>query len=52
MASTRTRIKIEKGEIVPTEIEILPSSTYFKQGETLVVVIKEMKLLKALALLV
>ena len=52
MASTRTRIKIEKGEIVPTEIEILPSSTYFKQGETLVVVIKGNEIIKGTSSLV
>ena len=37
---------MKKGEIVPTEIEILPSSTYFKQGETLVVVIKGNEIIK------
>lgn len=37
---------MKKGEIVPIEIEILPSSTYFKQGETLVVVIKGDEIIK------
>ena len=39
-------LKLKKGEIVPIEIEILPSSTYFKQGETLVVVIKGNEIIK------
>ncbi|MBT8374406.1 MAG: hypothetical protein KJN80_05815 [Deltaproteobacteria bacterium] len=32
--------KISKNEIVPVEIEILPSSTSFKKGETLRLVIQ------------
>ena len=33
-------LKLNKGEIVPVEIEILPSSTLFKAGESLVLVVK------------
>jgi len=33
-------LKLTKGEIVPVEIEILPSGTLFKAGESLVVIIK------------
>lgn len=33
-------LKLNKGEIVPVEIEILPSGTVFKAGESLVLVIK------------
>ena len=33
-------LKLNKGEIVPVDIEILPSSTLFKTGESLVLVVK------------
>ena len=33
-------LKLNKGEIVPVEIEILPSSTLFKAGESLVLIVK------------
>lgn len=33
-------LKLDKGEVVPVEIEILPSSTLFKAGESLVLVVK------------
>lgn len=33
-------LKLTKGEIVPVEIEILPSSVFLKSGESLVLVIK------------
>jgi putative CocE/NonD family hydrolase len=33
-------LKLKKGEIVPVEIEIWPSSTLFKAGESLVLVVK------------
>lgn len=33
-------LKLTKGEIVPVEIEILPSSTLFKAGESLVLIVK------------
>lgn len=33
-------LKLSKGEVVPVEIEIWPSSTLFKAGESLVLVIK------------
>ncbi|MEK4347813.1 CocE/NonD family hydrolase C-terminal non-catalytic domain-containing protein [Paenibacillus sp. FSL P4-0184] len=33
-------LKLNKGEIVPIEIEILPSSVFLKSGESLVLVIK------------
>lgn len=33
-------LKLNKGEIVPVEIEILPSSIFLKRGESLVLVIK------------
>ncbi|MFW3527615.1 CocE/NonD family hydrolase [Staphylococcus caprae] len=39
-------LKIKNGEIVPIEIEILPSSTYFKKGESIVVVIKGNEIIK------
>jgi len=33
-------LKLNKGEVVPVDIEILPSSTLFKAGESLVLVVK------------
>ena len=33
-------LKLNNGEVVPVEIELLPSGTLFKQGETLEVVVK------------
>ena len=35
-----TELKLSQDEIVPVEIELLPSGTLFKQGETLEVVVK------------
>ncbi|PTE69623.1 acyl esterase [Staphylococcus devriesei] len=39
-------LKFEPGEIVPVEIELLPSGTLFKKGESLVVVVKGNELVK------
>lgn len=39
-------LKLEPGEIVPVEIEILPSGTLFKKGETLTVVVKGSEVVK------
>ncbi|COE35145.1 MULTISPECIES: CocE/NonD family hydrolase [Staphylococcus] len=39
-------LKLNKGDIVPVEIELLPSGTRFKQGETLVVVVKGSEVVK------
>jgi predicted acyl esterase len=33
-------LKLKKGDIVPVEIEILPSSTLFRAGESLVLVVQ------------
>ena len=33
-------LKLKEGEIVPVEIEILPSSTLFRAGESLVLVVQ------------
>ncbi|KON68875.1 acyl esterase [Peribacillus butanolivorans] len=38
-------LKLKKGEIVPVEIEILPSSTLFKAGESLVLVVKSSEII-------
>ncbi|KOR13209.1 acyl esterase [Staphylococcus carnosus] len=39
-------MKLEAGEVVPVEIEILPSGTLFKKGETLTVVVKGSEVVK------
>lgn len=39
-------LKLNKGEIVPVEIEILPSSTLFKAGESLELVVKGCEIIK------
>ena len=39
-----TELKLSQVDIVPVEIELLPSGTLFKQGETLEVVVKVVKL--------
>lgn len=41
-----TELKLAKNEIVPVEIEILPSSTLFKKGEQLEVVVKASEVVK------
>ena len=41
-----TELKLAKDEIVPVEIEILPSSTLFKKGEQLEVVVKASEVVK------
>lgn len=41
-----SELKLAKDEIVPVEIEILPSSTLFKKGEQLEVVIKASEVVK------
>lgn len=41
-----TELKLAKDEIVPVEIEILPSSTLFKKGEQLQVVVKASEVVK------
>lgn len=41
-----TELKLSKDEIVPVEIEILPSSTLFKKGEQLEVVVKASEVVK------
>ena len=41
-----TELKLAKDEIVPIEIEILPSSTLFKKGEQLQVVVKASEVVK------
>ncbi|MCJ0950843.1 CocE/NonD family hydrolase [Mammaliicoccus sciuri] len=41
-----TELKLAKNEIVPVEIEILPSSTLFKKGEQLQVVVKASEVVK------
>ncbi|ATH61746.1 uncharacterized protein ACUXOR_000376 [Staphylococcus pasteuri] len=39
-------LKLNNGEVVPVEIELLPSGTLFKQGETLEVVVKGSEVVK------
>lgn len=39
-------LKFEPGEIVPVKIELLPSGTLFKKGESLVVVVKGNEIVK------
>ncbi len=39
-------LKLNNGEVVPVEIELLPSGTLFKQGETLEFVVKGSEVVK------